>query len=502
LPLNPHLIFPTLGPRYDVPRPVQEQILLELYSDLRRLNMVEAPTGIGKSAIAMCLGKMINSPFTVICTATISLQDQYDRDFPECVRLVGRNNFDCTRAIGLTAGEAPCVMDASLSCRSSYYEQERDFETATTVVTNYPLYCSELLHGQRWYSHRPHLLVLDEAHRLLEFLTAAESVTLDFQLADRLGLRTPANATRLRDVGQWAMDNRESIQQRAFGLSITGNPKAREWVSLLRQCDAVLDAPEGLVVTKTGKVFEAQPLWPTTSAKKLRRSANHILLMSATLFGGEFLADLLGFDRYYSWFTLPSPFESWRWPVYYRPVASLNKKSGAAEWEAVGRAAHDIMHTHSSDKGVIHVASGQQADRIARVIDACPDCRGRLIRNRRGRKRADTLAEFRVSSGGWIVHPSIGEGESFDDDGCRVQVIAKLRYPDLGDPVVKLRAKDRGLGERYYFHSTAAYTAQTIGRGMRNERDYCETYILDGSFGNLYDRNKEAFPEWFRNQLR
>lgn len=36
---------------------------------------------------------------------------------------------------------------------------------------------------------------------------------------------------------------------------------------------------------------------------------------------------------------------------------------------------------------------------------------------------------------------------------------------------------------------------------MRHKDDYCETYIFDSNFGTLYDRNPDAFPQWFKDRL-
>jgi Rad3-related DNA helicase len=441
---------------------------------LGKLTMCELPTGTGKSALALCLGEMLDSPLTVINTATISLQDQYANDFPNVLRMIGRSNFNCKRA-PVTASEAPCVADPSITCDSEYHQQELKARYARSIATNYALYLSTLMYGKR----------------------------LDARKAHRLGLKCP-EMKGIKQAVDWCQENKDRIHRRAYYLMTTGSRYAKNWVDLMRQVEQVAGAPtKGMVTTRVGEVFEATPVWPKLSAKNLLDSADHLLVMSATLWGGEFFAELLGYKKKYAYYNAPSPFESWRWPVYYRPVVSLNKDSKPADWQKMSEVCHEYMHGRTNDKGIIHVASTSQADAIGRAILRCPSCRGRLVLNRRGYGRAETIAKFRgLDVGAWLIHSSVGEGESFDDDQCRIQLVAKIRYPDLSDPLVSLRANDGGLGKKFYFHSTAAYTAQTVGRGMRHEGDYCETYILDGSFGNLYDQNRRAFPEWFQRQLR
>ena len=485
-------------------RPAQKETLTKLSSFIHepttpRVAMLEAPTGVGKSLIAMSISEQMKSPFTLINTATISLQEQYAGDFPTLAVLKGKSNFRCSFAEHLTPSEAPCTVETGLQCESEYYQQEREVAEARDVVTNYSLFFAELLHGRRWYERRPHLLVCDEGHRLLDFMTEAEAVSIDTRLAFELGFKTRP-LFKLADARVWAKANLKAVEKEAIAHIMARSPRAGRFASLLRQTERLNAASGTLIPTMTGDVFKAVPLWPTTAAQGLLATPNKLLIMSATLWGGTFFAKLMGMGSY-EFLGLGAQFPTERWPVYYRPVAKMNKGSEAKDWTAMSNACHDLMHS-VAEKGVIHVASYKQVDQVGREIQRCNSCRGRLILSRLGESRAETIGRYREGTGSWIIHPSIGEGESFDDDQCRYQIIAKLRYPDLGDPVVKLRAADSGLGSSYYFASTAAYTAQTVGRGMRHADDYCENFIFDGSFGSLYDRNKAAFPEWFRKQIR
>jgi ATP-dependent DNA helicase DinG len=55
--------------------------------------VLEAPTGFGKSPIAMALALSLGSSY--ICTATKDLQTQYSRDFPYLAMAKGKSNFPC-----------------------------------------------------------------------------------------------------------------------------------------------------------------------------------------------------------------------------------------------------------------------------------------------------------------------------------------------------------------------------------------------------------------------
>jgi len=96
----------------------------------------------------------------------------------------------------------------------------------------------------------------------------------------------------------------------------------------------------------------------------------------------------------------------------------------------------------------------------------------------------------------------VGEGESFDDDSARIQLIVKTPYPDLGDKLVRLRAEDSSVGRKMYAGMTLAKVGQIAGRVMRHDKDYGETVILDGSFNRLWSWHKGLAPAWLHTILR
>ena len=300
---------------------------------------------------------------------------------------------------------------------------------------------------------------------------------------------------------------------------INGDKKAKLWAQLYRQIQGMEGAGEDYITLKTGEVLEAAPLWPRKAAAALFRSAHNVLIQSATLYGGHTLADLLGLSDSlggqsinslgqvqpkYQFYTVPSPFDPARWPVYFRPVVSLSKKSADAEWGRMAEVVHDYVHRYSSVKGVIHVAAKNQVERVCARVSRCAECRDRvLVPNERARRtRAELLEEFRrAPAGQWICHYSMGEGESFDDDTARIQLIAKVPYPDLGDKLTRLRSEEPGVGRRMYAAMTLSKIAQTAGRVMRHDKDYGETIILDGSFRRLWQWHHDLAPAWFKDIL-
>ena len=81
--------FPTLREKQSS---VLKQIDTALASGYRHI-ILEAPTGFGKSAVAITVALTLGTSY--ICTSTKDLQTQYSRDFPFLKVAKGKNNFIC-----------------------------------------------------------------------------------------------------------------------------------------------------------------------------------------------------------------------------------------------------------------------------------------------------------------------------------------------------------------------------------------------------------------------
>src|SRR5919198_2192134 len=74
----------------------QEKVLHEIcdaFNSGRKYIILEAPTGFGKSPVAIAVALSLGSSY--ICTSTKDLQTQYSNDFPYLKAAKGKNNFAC-----------------------------------------------------------------------------------------------------------------------------------------------------------------------------------------------------------------------------------------------------------------------------------------------------------------------------------------------------------------------------------------------------------------------
>jgi Rad3-related DNA helicase len=98
-----------------------------------------------------------------------------------------------------------------------------------------------------------------------------------------------------------------------------------------------------------------------------------------------------------------------------------------------------------------------------------------------------------------LLSPSMAEGVDLKDDSSRFQIICKIPYPFLGDKLVKKRMNK---WKWWYPLQTAKKIVQSVGRSIRNESDYADTYILDADWIKFFSRNKSLFPPEFKNSIR
>ena len=102
-------------------RDKQRAVLLDIESAVKSgyTNIfLEAPTGFGKTPVAIALARYLGSSH--ICTATKDLQAQYRRDFPFVFEVKGRGNFPCIVKEDMGLDEScdygPCVQDDNYDC--------------------------------------------------------------------------------------------------------------------------------------------------------------------------------------------------------------------------------------------------------------------------------------------------------------------------------------------------------------------------------------------------
>lgn len=181
-------------------RPQQKKILLDIESNWSKYKYFafNAATGIGKSAIAMTVSEFTENSF-ITCPLK-SLQRQYMRDIdnmrsegnPHAIKyhyLMGKSNYPCIRdsynmcdsCIHVTGKSGETISKCPMRSECTYQiEKAETIRAPIAVVNNHVLWFCK-------FKTRD-LLVIDEAHRIEEFLmnTVSVNFTPDSCIRDRM----------------------------------------------------------------------------------------------------------------------------------------------------------------------------------------------------------------------------------------------------------------------------------------------------------------------------
>lgn len=538
---------------YRAMRGSQAGILKSIETDLdsKRFIIIEAPVGSGKSAIAATLSSFLGSAHIVV--ATKQLQDQYASDFGYPV-IKGKGNFQCyvptsTKRL-LPCNKGRCQVDWSLkecphyitydehrtherglctessSCEKlkggnlcTYYKQKWYGFDAPVTVYNYPLLLSELKYPNDVPKRK--LLVCDEAHELERQLVAFAAFHLkkndleayhdelwpeeDF-IIPYMGEEDPsAWLDELEKISQMLKSYLELHQEADEVQDRVAVCKSR-FEDLERFIGSLRDDEANWIVNnvkleRQGSVEEVvfQPLSVKNHTSELYKSADRIIMMSATIFSIERFCDSLGIPEEETAFIRV---EDSAFPVESRPIYSLNtaylsKANLDASLQDIVLAVNKIMNIHEGERGVIHTTSYFQARHIQRNISE--KNRKRIVTTEGTFDRSILLQIHGSNKDSVLISPSLYEGVDLKDDLSRFQIIVKVPFPDLSERRTRiLMEKDQA----WYELQTAQRLVQTYGRSVRNETDHAVTYVLDSNFTRFVRAHKSLFPKYLLEAIR
>jgi len=488
----------------------------------------QAATGIGKSALALALAKAAKSAY--IATANKALQDQYVRDFDKLlVNLKGRSNYQCTRfsappgRLPYTCADSPCreSKDSRSACaRESacqYHSQRVKASKADVTSFNFASALPFLNYLSEMFPPR-NLLVCDEAHSVWQWLTGFVGIDLSAKALRELDIMENVPNYVETDMYVGLIDRVQKAVAFQLDLDTDGDPQAGKRVEQLETLKNKLDLFD--VVTNNKKDMnnfvvdkKYDPKNPhqihTVSFKPVDvsnllhdyffRHAEKAVLLSAVILDFDTYVKVMGIDpNRVKVMTLDSPFPVENRPIYtYEAVGKLSKKNLSVYMPDLCYKVVKLMNIYREVKGIIH---GVSWDLCRRVYEGVTDeARGRLLLAAQPSEQKALLKEHEESEDPTVLlSPSMSEGVDLKDDLSRLQIILKVPYPYLGDPVVQQRME---LYDNYYAMLTAQALVQMYGRSIRSEEDWADTYVLDGNFVNFINFNGWLLPKSFHKAL-
>ncbi len=484
-----------------------------------RVVVIEAPTGAGKSALAVALAHEARSAY--VLTGQKVLQDQYHRDFATLALLKGRGTYACEVVPHATAAQAPCLMGRTFpACEACAYYRARDAALAAPVaLMNYAAFLHQV-NDAGGFGERD-LLVLDEAHGVEAHLMQYLHVRLSDAMLERAGVdeRLPGflDPAYSIEVAE-ALLPRLVARRAQIDAALDASPHLRQtdvvtlqslqWldgqVRRLRWLTDTWDAGVEWVcehgsdqggVWVGWKPIEVGPL----ADELLLGHARRVLMLSATVLDETTFLRGLGVPREEAAvIRVASTFPPERRPLVLRPVARLTRHHQARELPRLIEEVAAIMEDHETEKGVIHT----HAYRIAGAVHAAlPErLRRRIVTHVSAEGRQAALEDHLTRPEPTVLlTPSMTEGLDLADELARWQVICKLPYPYLGDPQVAAR---RARDPHWYAWRTSLTLVQAYGRAVRSRDDHAVTYLLDADAPAFLERERARLPGWFLEAVR
>lgn len=486
----------------------------EAFAGGSRFVVIEAPTGSGKSGIAVTLARESSSAYIV--TAQKLLQDQYVRDFPELALMKGRANYPCLIA-PTHAAAAPCLAGRKLpECEECPYFTAKDIAIAAAGTTmNYAYYLAELNYSGGFGERE--LLVLDEAHNAEAALMSFAQATVSDALLAGAGVpeQLPSftdndgwfdwAAELLPALGKRAVQLEESIRQSPLGSELSLSMlRSKQWLetSGRRLQEMLSSADDGSVDwviererRRDGQSVTFKPVRVAAFAGEyLFRFGERILMLSATILDADTYLSSLGIDPAEATvIRMDSDFPVSNRPVRLRPSARLTRNHLERELPRLTEAVARIMEEHPTEKGVIHAHSYRIASWLHKNLPE--HARERVITHFDSSGRdAALFGHISSPDASVLLTPSMTEGIDLADDLARWQIICKIPYANLGDAQVKARTEQ---DPAWYDWRTCLSVVQAYGRTVRARDDYAVTYLLDADFPGFLRRQRRRLPEWF-----
>lgn len=508
-----------------------QDALTALISGKRHV-IIEAPTGIGKSAVATTIHRVMkerNRMFrTGIITATKGLQDQYVSDDTSIVSLMGRTNYACPQQVG-PYGSGKCKqLQSEQLCNKKiicpYFKAREKWRfQADLRITNMAFQITAPVDLIGDTETRTNLVIIDECHVVDEQLVNNAKLIVNIaamqhiekvagkgfvgyftefinEFLDHSNGEVLVPSTDMKTVAVGLADRIASkvTELRTKAESLTGTAEA----AILGVVDELEQISDALTSFHTANgewivnefayanLVELQPVYAYQVVDRgLYEKADQFIHMSATICGeAEYMRNMGIKSKDAAFIAVKNPI-----PKEQRLILGMNLMNVSKDFDRVRLATFvdKIIKRHPNQNGVIHTVSFKLAEEIKEFSENADRM---IISNDR-----EEIMRFLASpTGNIVLSPSVEEGYDFKGDLARWQIIAKVPFEFLGSKWVKLNA-DRS--SEWYSRKAIVRTVQAAGRAVRGVDDYATTYVIDDNFKRLVGRNQHLVPTWFNDAL-
>jgi ATP-dependent DNA helicase DinG len=499
-------------------RPNQLELAAKIAASLKYGYLLDSPTGTGKSLIAATAQRLLQKNAVYLCT-TKQLQDQILKDFPYAETLMGRSNYLCLKYPKMfpRISAEDCMHSEDHPCdrRGScpYIVAKMRALRAPLAVLNTSYFLSEANYVGMFKDVG--FLIIDELDALEAQLMGFIQLSVTKKQLDRINVAAPKYKTKFECWVEWANEMLKQLEPELERLTMA-TEQTGDWggvdIFMLKRKSAIARLVSKLryfvrEVDSTWVPFYGEEEWvfkPTWISKYssgvLWKHAKKVLGMSATILDPRQLTSNIGLtygdERTYEYKALPSPFPKEHRPVHFEPCANIINKNMEEALPKLASAVERILERHPNEKILCHVVSYKIRDYLMKNINS-----PRFVSHTTADRTA-VLEKFKETSEPKVlISPSMERGVDLPGEECRVIIIAKVPYPDLGDPQINKRVHASKDGNSWYAHRTVSAIVQMSGRAVRSVDDWATTYILDEQFSKLFREWNNMFPAWYREAV-
>jgi len=535
--------------------------IVEAYYKGIKTVILDAPVGSGKSIIGMAVAWILNQEGKdgYILASDIALQEQYEKDFNRanirwgsikgidnylCVDNMEKNSLGTCRIRNKAPNKMPCYH----SC--PYFNAREQASRTPTSLLNYAYWLIMMNYvfshvGEEAIFKARDFTICDEGHKLLDLIQNHYSPRFDSKTLEKIEKLTNFFATyKVRNH----LNNYNSIKENIEKLYKTENQDTlheiltkieesmevffpsvdllkdkvnreyphedppKEWREALWLCDWLKDihckvedyndiiektSTRNMVKNPTGeKELTFNCLEESYMMHKyFHRWTGFTVLMSATFADpSKYLKSIALKEAKY--IKMDSLFNFEKSPIYFYNTRRMtyNQIEGNLPW--LYSKIDEILDKHPKESGIIHTASYDLTLKIYNGISK--KHQKRILIYSGTEEKIQVLEMLKVNKNKVLMGPSLTTGLDLKDDWCRFAIIAKIPYPSLADKFIATKLK---INPDWYRWKTIIEVQQAVGRTVRHENDWCNTYILDGALADLIHNNRRAFPYDFLNRI-
>lgn len=551
---------------YETIRPSQESILESLdkiYASPKKYRyiVIEAGTGIGKSAIAKAISKKEGSCY--LLTATKQLQDQYidDFGFMGASAIKGAVNYECAQDEGMPCSNGECKFTSGIyaDCMKHnlcpYMNARKKAEMSEMFVTSYAYFLRasrgrEKVNDEEYRARfaKRNALIIDECHMIEDQLINCAGFTLSkeyldkkFNLSHGLDFKTlmlykksftedgyKANEKWLLLVQKLLLQKANKLfnQVKMMKVGNLSHLTADQLTDLaekdIRTLSQELDDAKRLYEKITdflNRSDEEKEEWIVSVSNKTKISAkpievdnlfknlvdgfavNKVVFMSATILDKEgFCRDMGITPDTTAFITRDGIFPAKKSPIVYMPVGSMNYASLPNTMPKMIEEIKRILALHPNEKGIIHTGTYSVANQIAEALKEDKELYKRIVYRETGTESNETLYKYHIQlkEPTVLLSPSLMAGVDLHDDLSRFQIVVKMPYISMTDERVK---RKMNKNRKWYTCKMLRNLVQECGRSTRNENDWAVTYVLDQGFENVLRYNRNMLQPSFLNRI-